>query len=114
MENRKNNEFEIEGKCVVRLSGTDGAKKATHLGSEFNLRVSEELDREKYFDPDGLPNAAGSKLLTVAFVQGVLGNIHFAHQSGFRDSAEHLRYVIEELEKGFVEVASARKSEFTM
>jgi len=40
------------------------------------------------------------------------GNIHMAHEKGFRDSAEHLRWIISELERGFVTVANVEQSNF--
>jgi hypothetical protein len=33
-----------------------------------------------------------------------------AHEYGFRDSAEHLRWIIAELERGFVTVANVTKT----
>lgn len=45
-------------------------------------------------------------------VQGLIGNIHLAHEKGFRDSAEHLRWIISELERGFIEVTNVQQSNF--
>lgn len=105
-------EFEIEGRCVVKLAHKEGEKTSAHVATDFNLDVSKNLDRSQYLDKEDLPTAAGTKALTQCFVQGLVGNIHNAHQKGYWDSAEHLRYIISELERGFVQVATTYKSEF--
>ena len=43
---------------------------------------------------------------------GLVGNIHNGHSQKHWDSAEHLRYIISELERGFVQVTHLKKSEF--
>lgn len=52
------------------------------------------------------------KTLSNVLVQGLIGNIHLAHEKGFRDSAEHLRWIISELERGFIEVTNVQQSNF--
>ena len=105
--------FEIEGKVVVTLQHIKGEKTVSHIHTDFNLDVSSNLDKSQYQDKDGLPTAVGSKTLTNAFVQGLIGNIHHAHDKGFHDSAEHLRYIIAELERGFAQVTRLTESTFT-
>ena len=99
-------EFEIDCRCIVTLEHNDGDKTSRHVATDFNLDVSKNLDRKMYLDKNDLPTKAGSQALTQGFVQGLLGNIHYAHEKGYRDSAEHLRYVISELERGFIQVAT--------
>lgn len=105
-------EFSFEAKVVLRLKHTPGTQKVEHAGTDFNIYPSKELDEKCYLDKNGLPTADGSHALTQTLVQGLVGNIHLAHQKGFRDSAEHLRYIISELEKGFVENAKVMNSKF--
>lgn len=45
-------------------------------------------------------------MMTLAMVQGLLGNIHRAHQDGAWDSAMHLREIIKQLQDGFVQHAN--------
>ncbi len=104
--------FEIEGKCVLKLKHTKGEAKSKHLETKFNLYLSDNLDKSQYLDKEDLPTANGSKTLTNVFVQGLIGNIHHAHEKGYWDSAEHLRYIIAELERGFIEVTNIDKSTF--
>jgi len=73
---------------------------------ETNLRIdcSPGLDKSKYISDETVFTAEGSKVATTAFCQALIGNIHIAHQYGFRDSAEHLRYIIDTITKGFAAV----------
>ena len=105
-------EFSLEGKVVVVFEHTKGATSSKHVSTDFNLDVSQNLDESHYFNKDGLPNKNGTKALTQSFVQGLIGNIHNAHNQRYWDSAEHLRYIIAELEKGVFAVAKTFKSEF--
>jgi hypothetical protein len=105
-------QFEFEGKCVLKLEHKEGEKTSKHVKTDFNLSVSKGLDVKQYLDKDELPTAMGVKALTQCFVQGLVGNIHYAKEKGFWDDAEHLRYIISELERGFIQVPTLSKSEF--
>lgn len=105
-------EFEFKGICVLRLEHKPGWSTSQHVATDFNLEMSDNLQKSKYLDSDGLPTEDGSKTLTNVLVQGLVGNIHMAHERGFKDSAEHLRYIIAELERGFASVAEVQKSNF--
>jgi len=104
--------FEIEGKCVITLEHTGGQTSALK-SVDFNLDISNNMNKSMYLDDDGLPTKVGTKALTQAFVQGLVGNIHQAHQNNFWDSAQHLRYIISELERAFIEVPHLKKTTFT-
>lgn len=70
--------------------------------TDFNLRVSDNLQEDKYINPDnGVPTKEGSYILSNILVQGLIGNLHFAKSKGFRDSKEHLEWIISELKRGF-------------
>jgi hypothetical protein len=100
--------FTITGISQIKLSYEKGAPKSKHVATHIRLEVSDNLDKKQYLDSKERPTKEGSRALTQALVQGLIGNIHNAHQKGWRDSAEHLRYVIQELEKGFVQVADVK------
>lgn len=99
--------YKITGIVTVTADYEQGGTKSTHVATDFRLEVSKHLAQAQYNDRRGLPTKGGSHALTQAFVQGLVGNIHHAHQKGYRDSAEHLRYIIAELERGFINVATA-------
>lgn len=105
-------EFSLEAKVVLTLEHTKGMTTSKHVATDFNLDVSKELDRSMYLDKEDLPTEVGSKTLSNVLVQGLVGNIHFAHEKGFIDSAEHLRWIISELERGFIEVTNIQQSNF--
>lgn len=104
--------FSFEAKVVLTLEHAPGMPKSKHVSTNFNLEVDPVLDRTQYLNNEDLPTKDGSKVLSNVLVQGLIGNIHFAHEQGFRDSAEHLRWIIEELTRGFATVANVDKSTF--
>lgn len=104
--------FSFEGRCVLELEHKPGALKSAHVQTKFNLDVDRNLDRKCYLTKEDLPTAEGSKVLSNVFVQGLIGNIHHAHQKGYWDSAEHLRYIISELERGFIQITDTDSATF--
>lgn len=104
--------YTVTGIVKVTAEHNPGMTSSRHIATDFRLEVSKHLKQDEYNDKRGLPTKAGCHALTNAFVHGLIGNIHAAHQKGFRDSAEHLRYIIKQLEDGFASVATA--SEGTM
>jgi len=105
-------EFSFEAKVVLKLEHKKGMSTSKHVATDFNLEVSKNLSKSQYLDSEDLPNSAGSKVLSNVLIQGLVGNIHMAHEKGFRDSAEHLRWIISELERGFVAVTNVESSTF--
>ncbi len=105
-------EFSITGVSRITMEYQPTiSSKSKHVATDFFLEVSDNLDSSQY-NNDGLPTKVGTKALSQAFIQGLVGNIHNAHQKGFWDSAEHLRYIIAELEKGFATPATPSKGVF--
>jgi hypothetical protein len=104
--------FDFEGKCVLQMEHNQGMKTSKHVQTKINLDVSRNLDRKKYLDEDDLPTAMGVKALTNVFIQGLVGNIHHAREKGYWNDSEHIRYIIAELERGFVENAITGTSTF--
>ena len=78
--------------------------KAVPVETNIRMEVSDNLEREMYHDNNGLTNAEGTKAMTRCFIQGLIGCIHVAHENGYRDSAENLRFIIDEITKGFAAV----------
>lgn len=105
-------QFEFKTTCSLTLEHKLGDSSSKHVSTKFNLEVSDNLEPAKYLDAEGLPTANGSQAITQCLVQGLIGNIHMANESGFRNDAEHLRYIISELERGFVSIAEVKPSTF--
>lgn len=104
--------FKFKAKCVIEMEHREGDSTSVIDNVSFNLGVSDNLDKSKYIGEDELPTEDGSKALTLTLLQGLIGNIHQAHEKGFWDSAEHLRYIIKELERGFTEVVTVKEGRF--
>lgn len=95
-------QYEFTASCTTLVEHDEKTKKTQLLESALSLDFGDGIDPTAYFEPNGRPNQAGTKILTDVFIQGIAGNIHNAHSTGICDSAEHLRYVIAELEKFFI------------
>jgi hypothetical protein len=89
--------------AVLHLKVDKDLDKVIHDGLDFALELSDNLDESAYFEKDGKLKEEGIKAVTNVLVQALLGNIHSGHQNKKYDSAEHLRFIIKELERGFVE-----------
>lgn len=105
-------EFSFDARVVVTMDHKRGSNTSSHVSTNFNLYPSSNLDKKMYVNSEELPTKEGSKVLTTTLCQGLIGNIHMAHASGFKDSAQHLREIIAQLEEGFFAVAHITKSEF--
>lgn len=71
-------------------------------GTDVTMGMSPNMDIKRYFDKDEYPNKDGCEAITRTLVAALSGNIHMAHRCGYRDSAEHLRSIISQLEDMFV------------
>jgi hypothetical protein len=100
-----NQEFTFTGIAALTLTHVKGTNKSQHVDTKFTLEVSNNLKKENYIDANGLPVADGIKALSLAFIHGLAGNIHYAHQNNIWDSAQHLRFIIDELTRAFATVA---------
>jgi hypothetical protein len=105
-------ELTFEAKVVLVLEYKEGDTKSKHVSTDFNLDFKSPIGKELFLDADDLPTKGGADALSMVLVQGLVGNIHYAHEKGFKDSAEHLRWIIHELEEGFAAVTDIKKSTF--
>lgn len=103
-------EIEVKSKCMYRWNQGDTTSQM--LSSKLHLVIAPPLDASKYFMSPGMPSKDGSMMITANLVAAISGNIHYAHQNGFRDSAEHLLWVITELEKLFVEQHNIKRGTY--
>jgi hypothetical protein len=104
--------FSFDARVVMTLDHAKGSNTSKHVSTDFNLYPSANLNERMYIGPDGMPTKDGSQVLTKTLVQGLIGNIHAAHHKGYKDSAQHLREIITQLEDGFATVANITESEF--
>lgn len=99
MEHGKKLAFTALAQLVVEYNAVTG--KARPLETNIRLDVSPELDASKYMDDETIFTKEGGKIMTEALTQALIANIHICHEHGFRDSAEHLRYVLKQITEGF-------------
>jgi hypothetical protein len=76
--------------------------KSKYTGCNLYLNC-DARNEQLWKGENGLPNTAGVKANTEALITGLANSIHYAHENGLWDSAEHLRYIIARLEKMFAE-----------
>jgi hypothetical protein len=93
--------FFFEAYVRLTLDHTRGAKTSLADSADIALELSKNLDKSKYLDKKGLPNAEGSKVISNVLVAGLISNIHHAHAKGYRNEIEHLKHIISELERGW-------------
>lgn len=97
--------FTVEAKLV--LENTPPEQTSKHVRTDYRLELSKNLDYTKYFMPHKyILTKEGSKVVTDVLTSALAAHIHFAHQRGHKDSAQHLREVIKKLEDQFVLVAN--------
>lgn len=105
-------EFYFKAFVRLTMSHEKGSKSSRHEATDIRLDPGPMLDKKMYLKND-LPTHEGSRMLTEVLVAGLVANIHNCHHLGHRDSAEHLRHIIAELERGFV-AAGATVTESTI
>jgi hypothetical protein len=74
---------------------------------------SDNLNVNGYINPvTHEPTKEGSEAMTICFIQGLIANIHASEHFGYRKSPEHLRFIIDELEKGLVAITEIEIRDF--
>lgn len=67
------------------------------------LEISKNLSKEVYLKRD-LPTNEGIRPMQQAFIQGIMTNIKIADKNGWWKEADHLKYIIDELQRAYVAV----------
>lgn len=88
----------------IGLGYEDGENKSTLQETSVRLEISKNLDKKKYLQKDGIPTGEGIKPMTLAFIQGLIANVKVADKRGWWKEADHMRYIIDELNRAFVSV----------
>lgn len=101
-------EFYFTVKARMSLSNTKGSGVSKLNSVDLGLEMSPNLQYDKYVS-NGELTEEGSKVVTTTLCSALIAQIKNAHHYGLRDDAEHLRFVISELERGFVAQADVEK-----
>lgn len=97
----------------ITLEHEQGAPLSTLKASDLRLEVSGNLDRSVYLDGKSLPRKEALKPISNALVMGIITNIKMGAQKGWWKDHEHMQYVIDQLQRGFV-AQSTEPKESTM
>ena len=101
-------EVALRAICILHLENDGHSQTCLHRGVKLGLDVSSELNLDTYIDDEGLPTEDGTKALTNVLVQGLIANIHRAQYKGHWKDHEHIKFIMDELQRGFIEIAEHR------
>lgn len=105
-------EFYFDASVRLTLEHKQGSTTSQHVATDFFIEVSPNLKVDTYMNENYILTKEGASITTQCLIQGLVGNIHFSHAQGYRNDAEHLRYIISELERGFVQLTEIQKGTF--
>lgn len=94
-----NYSFKVEASLQLVAKSAEGRSQIKE--TEISIFSDDPNVNHQFQDPKIGYTELGVKAMTQGFIQGLVTNIHAAHQNGTWDSAKHLRYIINELERGF-------------
>ncbi len=95
-------DYEFTAVSKIFLKSHAGTTKSSIMESEVMLMPSENLDKDKYYEPDGMPNKEGVKAITYAFIVGLTSNMRYAAMKGYMKEGDIMKFVVDSLEKAFV------------
>lgn len=98
-------EFGFEVLVRLSLDHQRGMNTSKHVSTELDFNVTQNLKRSVYVDAGGVPTVVGYDAMIKTLVSGLVGCIHAAEHEFGISSAESVRKVIDEITRGFAEVA---------
>lgn len=90
------------GISKITVEHEEGAPTSVLKAVDIRLEVSGNQDRSKFIDGKGLPRKEALKVITQTFVQGLIANVKHGHAKAWWKEGDHMRYIIEQLQKAFV------------
>lgn len=97
-------EFEVTAVAAAKFQHEKGQKTSSVMEVVSQLKLEKKLDRSFYFGKDELPNQMGAKAMTSVLISGIVSNIKFAHERGYLNEVDHVKYVIEKISEGFATI----------
>jgi hypothetical protein len=95
-------QFHFAAIAKITLEHETGAPTSVLKASDLRLEVSGNLDRSVYIDGKGLPRKEALKPISNALVMGLITNMRMGAAKGWWKEGEHMRYVIDQLQRAFV------------
>lgn len=79
------------------LDWEEGEKMPSLNSVDIILETGKNLEKEKYFDRNGLPNKDGLHSIINCFIHGIAAAVKTAHKNGYRVDHEYMQYIVEQL-----------------
>lgn len=95
-------QFHFAAIAKITLEHEKGSPTSVLKASDLRLEISGNLDRSMYIDGKGLPRKEALKPITNALVMGLITNMRMGAHKGWWKEGEHMRYVIDQLQRAFV------------
>lgn len=79
-----------------------GVNNSTRLLTvKVGLEIGDDYDEDMYGEEEE-PNEAAIRMITGAFIQGLVANIKMAHKAGFWNESKHMQHIFDQLNDGFI------------
>lgn len=88
----------------ITLEHEKGAQTSVLRSTDLRLEISGNLDKSQYLDGKGLPRKDAMKPITNALIHGLIANMRMCAHKGWWKEGDHMKYVMEQLERAFVHV----------
>ncbi len=95
----KHDECAFTASVAVIVNPDEFNKKAKVIESIISLKLSNNLNPIFYLDSKNVLTGLGTQAITIALIEGLLGNIKVSHELNHRNADEHLKWIIQELRK---------------
>lgn len=99
-----NGEFHFAAIAKMTLRHKKGESTSTLVSADVRLEPGKGLDRNVYLDGRGLPRKEAMKPILNTLVMGLITHMRHSAEKGWMSEGEMMRYVINNLERAFVEV----------
>jgi hypothetical protein len=102
--------LKFEGKCILKLEHDPDTLKTPSGKPILTWRSTITWNARQYIGPDELPTSESTSGPDQFYPGGFW--VASAHQKGYKDSAENLRFIISELQRGFIHVVDITEENF--
>ncbi len=104
--------YSFNVRTLLQMETVPGTSKSKVLTLDIGIQASKNLDQRAYDTAEGMPTKAGTIAITNTLVQGLIANIHQAQAQGHWNDADHIRHIIDQLQKGFVAITEVLPGSF--
>lgn len=98
----------------ITLEHEQGTPTSQLKSTDLRLEVSGNLDKTIYIDGKGLPRKDALKPISIALLHGIFVNIKMGHDKGWWNEAEHMKYIIDQLQRVYISTSPGNPGISTM